>query len=72
MSTQKDNKNYRTGFLCPICKILVISINHYDFISCDCGAIHVDGGGDYVKFGWDTDKVKTSPKTFRVKIQVEE
>ena len=72
MNTKETKKNYRTGFLCPKCKVLVISINHHDFIECDCGTIHVDGGGDYIKFGWDTNIVKTSPKTFRVKIQVEE
>lgn len=39
----------RIGVQCPICKEMVVSLRRHDFTSCDCGAVSVDGGGEYLK-----------------------
>ena len=34
---------------CAKCKAIVFSRYRHDYVSCDCGAISVDGGQDYLK-----------------------
>lgn len=37
------------GVICPKCDQKIISKSRHDFITCDCGSTHVDGGFDYLK-----------------------
>lgn len=38
---------------CPNCKDIIFSRAHHDYHSCTCGGISIDGGFEYLKFGWD-------------------
>jgi hypothetical protein len=39
---------------CRACGDIIESKSVHDFVSCDCGAIFVDGGREYQRFGFDT------------------
>ena len=45
---------------CPKCKDIIYSRAHYDFHSCTCKEITIDGGFDYMHVGWKSGK---SPDT---------
>lgn len=32
---------------CKLCQEIIESFHHYDFVSCKCGEISIDGGNDY-------------------------
>ena len=34
---------------CKLCGKIIVSRHRHDFVSCDCGAIAVDGGNDYCR-----------------------
>jgi hypothetical protein len=34
---------------CAKCKVIVFSAHRHDYKTCECGAIAVDGGQDYIK-----------------------
>jgi len=38
---------------CKNCSDIIESKHRHDFVSCKCGAIFVDGGNDYWRFGGD-------------------
>jgi hypothetical protein len=38
---------------CKKCKDVIHSKYRHDFVSCKCGAIFVDGGNDYFRYGGD-------------------
>ena len=40
---------------CKKCNDIIESKYRHDFKSCKCGAIFVDGGTDYQRFGWTGD-----------------
>lgn len=40
------------GLICPNCDDIIFSRAHHDYHSCTCGAISVDGGFDYMHYGW--------------------
>jgi len=40
---------------CALCEDVIQSKFRHDFVRCKCGAVFVDGGGDYLRSGWDTD-----------------
>ncbi len=40
---------------CPKCKDIIYSRARHDFHKCSCGRIHVDGGFDYLRYGWNND-----------------
>lgn len=46
-----------TGIVCPTCKAFIFSRAHHDFHYCKCGECFVDGGFEYLRFGW----TKTQP-----------
>lgn len=53
---------------CYKCKDVIISWYRHDFKSCSCKSISIDGGRDYVRFGW-SDKVKqTDYKIFTINV----
>lgn len=37
---------------CKKCNDIIESKHSYDFKKCQCGAIFIDGGTDYQRFGW--------------------
>lgn len=37
---------------CKKCGDIIESIHTYDFKRCSCGAIFIDGGKDYQRYGW--------------------
>ncbi|SOC27590.1 hypothetical protein SAMN05880501_1248 [Ureibacillus xyleni] len=41
---------------CKKCNDIIESKHRHDFQSCKCGAIFIDGGTNYQRFGWGEDK----------------
>jgi hypothetical protein len=46
-----------TGVVCPACDAFIFSRARHDFHGCPCGACHVNGGFDYLRVGWQSDRV---------------
>ena len=48
---------------CKKCNEVIESKHRHDFKSCKCGAIFIDGGTDYQRYGWvrDQSKLKDRP-----------
>ena len=42
---------------CPHCDKTIFSLFRHDYATCQCGAINIDGGDAYIKFGWDPDRI---------------
>ena len=42
----------RSRARCTKCGAIVESKHAHDFVSCPCGSIFLDGGPDYVRYGW--------------------
>ncbi len=40
------------GIACPRCGAQIWSRHRHDFRYCPCGYCYVDGGRDYLRFGW--------------------
>lgn len=40
---------------CKKCNDIIESISTYDFKTCKCGAISIDGGKEYQKVSWKSD-----------------
>jgi hypothetical protein len=55
--------------ICGSCGWGVYSRARHDFRTCPCGAVHVDGGFDYFKCGYNPQKVtvRFAPYTLLVK-----
>jgi ribosomal protein S27AE len=47
-----DRRITRNAAKCVNCGDVVESIHRHDFVRCNCGDIFVDGGLDYVRYGW--------------------
>jgi hypothetical protein len=47
-----SKKNWKNKAQCGNCKDVIESKYHYDFVSCSCGDIFVDGGNDYWRAGF--------------------
>jgi hypothetical protein len=41
---------------CLCCGTVIESKTVHDFQTCECGALSVDGGREYLKRGWDSSK----------------
>lgn len=53
MTAGKDKKyNYVKGIQCPRCDEKLWSKYTHDFHYCGCGYCFVDGGRDYLRYGW--------------------
>ena len=48
----EKEKTVVNAVLCPNCNHYIYSCTSHDFHECPCGAITVDGGFDYMHFGW--------------------
>ena len=40
------------GIQCPKCKDKIFSLSRHDFRYCSCKTCFVDGGTDYLRYGW--------------------
>lgn len=38
--------------MCLLCNDVIESTHIHDFVQCKCGAIFVDGGRSYWRYGW--------------------
>jgi len=43
---------------CNKCQDIIESKSVHDFVECKCGAIFVDGGDEYCRFGGDIENIK--------------
>lgn len=41
---------------CKKCDDIIESVHIHDFKRCKCGAIFLDGGNDYQRYGWETNQ----------------
>ena len=55
--------------VCGACGWGVYSRSRHDFRTCPCGAVHVDGGFDYFKCGYDPQKVTTRFLTYTLRVR---
>lgn len=58
--------------VCGSCGWGVYSRARHDFRTCPCGAVHVDGGFDYFKCGYDPQKVTTRFLTYTLRVRKRE
>jgi len=40
---------YNNYARCTECKQIIVSKTRYDFVTCKCGSISIDGGNDYCR-----------------------
>ncbi len=55
-------KKRKTGIECPSCKDRIFSWHRHDWRGCKCGKSFVDGGDDYLRYGY---AVGTKPRVIR-------
>lgn len=41
------------GLRCPKCDDVIWSRSRHDYRHCSCGAVMIDGGRDYTRYGWN-------------------
>lgn len=60
MARSKKIKEKTTviGIICPECKDFIYSVSVHDYHCCTCGLIMIDGGFEYIRYGFN----KSSPK----------
>jgi len=58
-----------TAIKCPRCLDTIYSRAHHDFHSCTCGAIDIDGGRSYLKYGWISEVRKDEILPFTLNIE---
>lgn len=56
----KDGIKY--GIKCTKCGTRLYSTHTHDFKYCKCGAIFIDGGDDYMRYGGDANAIKPIKK----------
>lgn len=49
------------ALVCLKCRSLIVSLHRHDFRACECGAIFVDGGNDYHRWGGEPGDYVTIP-----------
>lgn len=54
----KQKKVRAYGIKCPVCLDELYSIHRHDFRWCTCDYCFVDGGLDYLRYGWGIDGVQ--------------
>ncbi len=65
-------KILKNAIQCKLCQSIIISKHRHDFVSCECGAVCVDGGHDYLRRVGDYDswielsEVVEAPNTYCV------
>jgi len=49
------NSNPQYGIKCPRCQDIIFSTSRHHEQFCKCGKVSVDGGTDYLRYGWAND-----------------
>lgn len=49
------NSNPHYGIQCPKCREILFSESTHDYKFCSCESVSVDGGTDYLRYGWSND-----------------
>ncbi len=49
--TRSKGRILRNAAQCAICQDIIESVDVHDFVRCECGAIFVDGGHEYLRRG---------------------
>jgi hypothetical protein len=57
-----------TAIKCRHCRDVIFSRTRHDNHSCSCGKIWIDGGFEYIRFGWPGGK-EPPPKQFKLEIE---
>lgn len=55
------------GVVCSECKDTIYSRAVHDYHCCTCGKTSIDGGFEYLKYGWDPEI--TRPETVEIEIE---
>lgn len=50
---EMDKWRFQDGVKCNLCQDVIYSVNRYDFRSCKCGSVSIDGGKCYTKLSWE-------------------
>ena len=58
-----------TAIECPLCGDIIYSRARHDFRWCSCETIAIDGGLDYTKVSYDSEKVP-SPQTHAIELPI--
>lgn len=53
-----NEKILRNALRCKKCQTVIESKHRHDFVSCSCGAIFVDGGHEYVRWGGNLEDIE--------------
>jgi hypothetical protein len=53
-----SNSNPQYGIMCPKCRSIIFSESTHHNPRCQCGSCDVDGGTDYLRYGWSSDLQK--------------
>lgn len=61
-----------TGIQCPKCKYIIFSRAHHDYHACKCGCVTIDGGFDYIHYGWNPSVERPEPISFLVALSKQE
>lgn len=63
-----EQRIVRNALYCRLCDTEIESTHVHDFRACQCGNVFVDGGLEYVRYGWrDSDE-----SSFEVRTEYEE
>lgn len=49
---QMEQNRYHAAIHCPVCEEVIYSRYRHDYKKCSCGNAMVDGGRDYLRFGY--------------------
>lgn len=55
---EKRRKLIKNSLKCRKCGDVITSRFTHDFVSCKCGAIFVDGGLEYMRYGGETENIE--------------
>lgn len=58
MATKKQNGRIQ----CLVCGDIIESYHRHDYKHCSCGNAMIDGGSDYLRYGWKKEHGKDSVK----------
>lgn len=65
----KQKYKYVVGIQCPICDEKIWSKYTHDYHHCECMYSSVDGGRDYLRYGWGVNYINdenTPPDTYEI------
>lgn len=55
-------KTIRNMAKCKICDDVIESKHTHDYVMCKCGAIFLDGGKEYQRYGWWSEKAEVKSR----------